>query len=404
MANNILTHQQIAREAAAMLIEEGGFLSNINTDRKEDIAKETAGYKSGDSVTVKIPPVPVVYDGNVFAEGGTAQGFQETSKTLRVSTQKHVGLAFSSIERVMEITQFKERILRPAIQTLGAVVQADMLKKTYKQIPGVIGTAGSLPSTLKTFNQAQARLNSNLCPGGMRTCLITSDQNVELVDESRKLFNPVADASKAFKQGIIGAAMGMDFYECLSVPLHTNGADVTGITVYGAGQSGSELDVDHVTEGATITAGSVFTIDGVYAVHPLTGESYGHLQQFVATANATGDASSNATITISPTIKATGPDKTVSALPGNGAALTFVGAASTGYRQNLAFHKDSIISAVVPLPIVQGCEGYTATVNGISLRVMTGGDFTNDAENTRIDVLYADPVVLRWGHAVRITQ
>lgn len=404
MSNNLLTHQQIAREAADMLVEEGCFLSNINTDRKEDIAKETAGYKSGDKVTVKIPPVPVVYSGKVFAEGGAAQGFQESSKVLEVATQKHVGLAFTSIERVMNITQFKERILRPSIQTLAAVVQADMIKKAYKQIPGVIGTAGTLATTLKVFNQAQSRLNSNLCPGGMRTCLMTSDQNVELVDESRKLFNPVTEASKAFRQGIIGGAMGMDFYECQSIPLHTNGADVTGIVVDGADQSGADIDVTNVTNGAKITAGTVFTIDGVYSVHPLTGESYGNLQQFVATAEATGNVSSNANITISPSIKATGPDKTVSALPANGAALTFVGAASTGYRQNLAFHKDSIISAIVPLPIVQGCTGYTATVGGISVRVMTGGDFTNDAENTRIDVLYADPVVLRWGHAVRVTQ
>lgn len=404
MANNMITHQMAARLAAEVLIEEGCFISNVNKEREQDIGKDTLGYKSGQTVKVKIPPVPIVYDGSVFAEGGTPQSFQESSKDLTLSTQKHVGLRFTTVEQMMDVTNFKERVIRPAMASLAAVVQADMIKKTMRQVPGIVGTAGILPTTLKTYAQARAYLQRNMTPPTMRTCLISSDSNVELVDESRQLFNPVKDVEKMFRQGIIGAAQGFDFYECQSLAVHTNGADVTGITVAGASQSGADLDVTGVTEDAVITAGSVFTIDGVYAVHPLTGESYGNLQQFVVTANSTGNSSSNASISISPSIKAAMPDKTVSALPANGAALTFVGAASSVHRQGLAFHKDAIATAFAPLPVISGCQGYTASLNGISVRVMTGGDFTNDAENTRVDVLYADPVVIRWGHLVRITE
>ena len=54
--------------------------------------------------------------------------------------------------------------------------------------------------------------------------------------------------------------------------------------------------------------------------------------------------------------------------------------------------------------MIAGCEGYTARMpNGLSIRVMTGGDFINDAENTRIDLLYGFAAV-RGIHAVRITE
>ncbi|MEN6336030.1 MAG: hypothetical protein ABFE01_17390, partial [Phycisphaerales bacterium] len=101
---------------------------------------------------------------------------------------------------------------------------------------------------------------------------------------------------------------------------------------------------------------------------------------------------------------ATAPGTTVSALPADGAALTFDGAASTAYRQNMGFQRDAIAGAFAPLKVLAGCEGHTFDQDGISLRVMTGGDFKSDLENTRIDVLWADPVLVYRDHAVRVTE
>ena len=55
-----LTHQMIAREAAKMLVEENNVVTNINTNRSSEYGEEINGYKKGDSVKVKIPPVPTV--------------------------------------------------------------------------------------------------------------------------------------------------------------------------------------------------------------------------------------------------------------------------------------------------------------------------------------------------------
>ena len=401
--SNVLTHQMIARESAAMFMEEAPFIANINKGRQEEFGVAVNGFKKGDTVRIKIPPVPVIYDGAVFAGGGTPDDFGERDVSLTVDTQKHAGIQFGAAQKKLELSEFKERFLRPAIQTLSSVVEADILMRAYAGVPNLVGSPGSVPTQMKTYGQARSKLQHYLAPVGNRSTIFSSDANLELVDTSKALFHAKKEVERGFLRGSIGEAQGADFYEHKSCPVHTNGSKVTGVTVSGANQTGDKLLVGGLTADDTITKGSVFTITGVYATHPLTGLPYAHLQQFVVTEDFTA-AGATGTISIYPALKATMPNKTVSALPANGVALTFVGAASAAHRQNLMFHRDAFTTAMVPLEVLPGCEGYTARMpNGFSIRVMTGGDFTNDREATRIDVLYGFATV-RGIHAARITE
>lgn len=396
MANTILTHQMIAREAAAILEEESPFLSNVNKGRQDEFGEAVSGYKKGDTVRIEVPQSGVVFNGAVFAEGGSATDVTQRFVNLTLDTQKHIGLRFGTKERLLNINDFKENILRPQIRTLSSVVEADMIKRAVIATPNLVGTPGSAPSTMKTFAEARALMQRFLAPSGNRATLISSEINVNLTDEARRLFNPTATNSKAFMEGSLGRAMGADFYEHQSVPVITNGAANT-VTVSGAAQTGNSL----VVAGTSLVfnAGQVFTITGVNAVHPLTGQDTGKLQQFTVLADATASP-----LSIYPAIIPSGPGKNVTASPAAGAPLVLVGAASTGYRQSLMFHRDAFTVATAPLPVIAGTEGYTARMpNGLSIRVMTGGDFINDAENTRIDLLYGFAAV-RGIHAVRITE
>ena len=396
MPNTILTHQMIAREAAKMLEEESPFLANVNKGRQEEFGEAVNGYKKGDTVKIEVPRAGVVFNGAVFAAGGAASDVTQDAVNLKLDTQKHIGIKFGAKEKLLNIADFKERILRPQMRTLASVVEADMIKRAVIATPNLVGTPGTAISTMKTFAEARAALQRFLAPSGDRNTLISSEINVNLTDEARKLFNPQATNSKAFIEGSLGRAMGADFYEHQSLPVISNGAANT-VTVSGAAQTGSSL----VVAGTSLAfkAGQVFTITGVNAVHPLTGQDTGKPQQFTVLADATASP-----LSIYPAIVPTGPGKNVTASPAAGAPLVLVGAASTDYRQSLMFHRDAFTVATAPLPVIAGCEGYTARLpNGINVRVMTGGDFINDAENTRIDVLYGFAAV-RGIHAVRITE
>jgi hypothetical protein len=153
-----LTHQMLAREAAKMLVEQNNIANNINTDREKDVGREVSGYKSGDTVKIKIPPVPTVFNGPVFAEGNAAPAWDETFVSLTVNTQKHVPITFGSAERVMDLTDFKQRFLNPAMQSLGSMINADLQKRAYPLVPNVVGTWGQVPNTRRTYREVDALL------------------------------------------------------------------------------------------------------------------------------------------------------------------------------------------------------------------------------------------------------
>lgn len=403
MPNAILTHQMLAREAAAMLSEEANFLSNINRGRDEEFKSQPNGYRKGDFVDIGIPPVPTVYDGANFAGGGAAPDQKEEKVRLQLATQKHVPLTFTAKEKALSISDFKTRFLKPAMNSLASVVQADLIQRGVLSVANVVGTPGTLPNSFKTYGQARGAMERFLAPGGDRTVLLSSDGSTELADAIKNQQNPTETGNKAFKEGYITRAQQFDMYENQALPVFANGT-ATGFTVNGANQTGSVLNIGGLTGGWTILKGTVFTLAGVFAVHPVLGVSNGKLRQFVVTADFTAGGATGA-ISIYPALSASSASQvgTVSALPGNGAVATLVGAASTAYRQQLAFHKDAFTAAFAPLPILASCEGYTASVGGFSVRVMTFGNGQTDTESTRIDVLYGFATV-RPDHAARITE
>ena len=396
MAVTMLTHQMIAREAAAILEESMYFSTRVNRGRESEFTQAVNGYKKGSSVTVMVPPAPIVYTGATFAEGGSAASYDEGSVSLTLDTQKHTGLTFGATERLLEMSEFRERILKPSIASLGATVEADLISRACKMVPNIVGTAGSTPTTAKTFAQARAAMNRYLAPQDSRTLLITSEANVEMVDASKALFNPAPSIAKMYQEGaVMGTFQGAATFESVNMPSFGNGADIA-MTVNGSQTEGSSTLA--VTGNTSVAEGQVFTVPGVYAVHPLTGVATTTLQQFVVTAT-----SSSGNISIFPPMKTAAPDKRISALPTASDALTFVGSASTSYMRSLMFHRDAFTVAFAPLPILAGCEGYTYMADGMSVRVMTFGNGSNDTESTRIDVLYGIAAPRRL-HACQIIQ
>jgi hypothetical protein len=395
-----LTHQMIAREAAKILVEKNSVVANINTDREVEFERDVNGYTVGETVRVKVPPVPVTFSGSNFAGGGSAPAVNESSVNLTVDQQYHVPLTFTAKEKKLEITDFKRRFLEPAMTSLNAKINSVMLTEMMKKTANVVGTWGTVPATRTVWRNASSKLDNFLCPDMDRAAHFSTDASDALAEANATLFHVASELRGEFSENSVGRFAELDFYKQLSLPLHTNGAG-TGYLVNGASQTGSSLVVD--TGTGALTRGTVITIAGVNAVHPITGVSTGFARQFVVTADYAGGGGS---VSIYPAITPTTSSVigTVDASPADNAAITVFGTASQSKRQNLAFHKDAFATAFVPLPVLASCEGYTATMKGVSVRVMTFGNGSTDVENTRIDVLFALPAGIRPDHSVRITE
>lgn len=400
MSNTILTHQMIARQAAKMLVEDNSVVSNINTDRQSEFGESVNGYKKGDTVKIQIPPVPVTYSGASFAGGGSAPDQVETYVNLQLDTQLHVPLTFTAKEKALDITDFSKRFLRPAMNSLSSKINSLLLASMVQQTPNVVGTWGTVPSTRTPWRNAASMLDRFLAPEDQRAAHFSVDANDGLAEANAALFHSAAELQAEFNKNAVGMFAGLEFYKQLSLPVHTNGAGA-GYLADGASQTGSAIKVK--TGTGAIPKGSIITIDGVNAVHPITGADLGIARQFVVTADYTGGAGN---VSIYPALTPTTSSLigTVTASPADGAAITIFGTASQAKRQNIVFHRDAFATAFAPLPVLASCEGYTATVKGISVRVMTFGDGKEDLENTRIDVLFGTPVGVRPDHACRVTE
>ena len=111
-------------------------------------------------------------------------------------------------------------------------------------------------------------------------------------------------------------------------------------------------------------------------------------------------------ITISPSLSTStsAPNATISALPSNGTAITFVGLASTGYAQSLVYHKDAFALACADLIMPQGVHfAGRKNQDGFSIRVVRQYDINNDLLPMRIDMLYGWKTI-RPEWACRVTS
>lgn len=405
MANvgQALTHQMIAREAAKILVEQNNVVSNINTNRSPEFGEEVNGYKKGDTVKIKVPPTPAVYDGATFAGGGSAPAQNETYVNLVLDQQKHVPLTFTAKEKKLELSDFKDRFLRPAMTALSSQVNAALLSEMVLKTPNVVGTWNTTPATRTPWRQAASRLDNFLAPEDNRSAHFSTDANDALAEANATLFHTSDELRGEFSKNAVGMFAGLEFYKQLSLPNFTNGAG-TGYVCNGTGGAGIGTGTLTVKTGTgALPRGTIFTINGVNAVHPITGADLGFPRQFVVTANYAGGGGN---VSIYPAIIATaaGVVGTVTAIPGTDAVITVFGDVSEAERQNLVFHKDAFATAFAPLPVLASCEGYTATVKGISVRVMTFGDGKSDQEHTRVDVLFGLPAAVRPDHSCRVTE
>lgn len=394
--NTQLTIDMITTEALVVLHEELNFIGNINRQYDDDYKNK--GGKIGSTLRIREPNQFTVRSGRV----ASPQDMTSTKVDLVLATQKGIDMEFSSAEMALDINDFSRDYIQPAMQRLASEIESDTFNMT-QDVYNLVGTPGTTPATLKVFLDAKAKLQQFLAPRGNRCMTINSDTESSIVDALKTLFKADKAISTQYLEGFMSRVAGMDWYQNELIHVHTNGTMAGTPLVDGASQTGASLVTDGWGTTNTITKGTVFTLAGVYAVHPETKTSYPFLQQFVATALSTAVATA-ATISISPSIITSGARQTVSGSPADNAVITPVGAVSTAYAQNLAFHKDAFTFVTADLELYADAKQISRQVlDGISMRIWQASDIREDSNITRIDILYGYKAI-RPQLACRVTS
>lgn len=386
MSNTLATSSIVAKTALPILKNMLSFTMKANRDYEDEYdGNMSRGYAPGATINIKRPPR------YTYRAGSTAVPQATTQSTIPLTlSQGGCDIQFKGFERTYSLTKLEDKIAA-AIAPVANEIDRQGLQLARFSTFNTLNPAGALPATqaaaTSAILDANRRLDEMGAPrrDGRRAFIMGPALNGAVVGGFAGMFNSQSQLTKQYGSGLMENAFGIDSCMDQNVDVHTNGA-ATATAINGAGQVGSAITVVGVA-GGTLTRGTVITLPGVFAVNPQSRVSTNVLAQFVVTADVAAAATS---IPISPAIVTSGAFKNVTASPTTAAAYVIMGAASTGYACNVAFHSDAFTLACVPMwmPTDIGVKVSQQTSDGLTIKVTEGYDVINDNSIMRIDVLY----------------
>ena len=395
MSNSLITPTMIAREAIMQLDNNLVWGNIVHRGYENEFGQSVNGNKVGSSVTIRRPVQFTV------REGATAniQDVTEGTTSITVDKQRGVDFKFTSSDMTLNITEFSERYIKPAMIQIANTVDKD-IALLYKDVYNWAGTAGQTINSYVDFAKGPERLDLGAVEQEGRMGVLSPTDHWGLLGSFSGLYINTT-AKNALEQAKLGPVGGCDLYMSQNIQTHTVGAHGGTPLTRGASQGVAysavkatmtqTLATDGWTTSSSLKAGDVFTISNLYAVNPVTKATLPHLQQFVIVTTVTTNATSSNTtsIVISPPIITTGPYQNVSADNANDTAITYMGTASTGYAQNMLFKKEAFALAMVPMERPAGATDVAIeNYKNLSVRLIPYYDGTNDVSNYRLDVLY----------------
>lgn len=403
--------KKLLKMAASELADEIKFFSECEKLEDSAFKADATGHSPGDTVSVRIPTEWTVQEDD-FDITSTMQDAKERTVNAVLDKSATVPFDLTSAELAHDIEETKvyERLVQPAVLNIASNIENRFLEYATQYTGNCVGTAGSTVVDPDTVMEGGELMDEMLAPMSMRSFIMDSGAMRSAVNANKGLFT---FKRKEYDEAFIGNALGFDWFKSQLTYRHTNGNDVTGVateaSVVTPAEGMTTLGVDGLTASTgTVTKGSVFTIAGVYSVHPKTKVSTGRLKQFSHVGDTqTANASGQVTLTLNEPIysSASGSLQNVSALPvDETGTLTFVGAASTTYKHSLMFHKKAFRVCSVPLVMPTNAEiAEQVTEQGITIALIRDFDVKTRKMITRLDFL-GTILAVRPSHACRVTN
>ncbi len=391
-ANTYLTIGMVTNEALMVLVNNLAAAKQVNREYDDKFGVE--GAKIGTVLNVRRPPRYLTALGQALQ----IEDATETSVPVILNTQRHLGLAFSSVDLALNIDDFSKRFIRPGIATLANFIDFDVLGQFVNSF-NEIGVPGTVPNLALTYLQVGQRLSDMAVPFEDRVIIMSTGMNAVIVDALKGLFQASDRIKEQYDKGEMGSGLGFEKWLIdQNVRTFTVGSYAGGTpTVNGANQNGSSI----ITQGwpnstNILNQGDIISFAGVFSVNPQNRQANSALAQWTVTAPVVSSGAGAATIPISgPSgngLITAGPFQNASASPANAAAITVSGASGTGPTpRGLAFHPDALTLAMADLVLPGGvdiAERAKSKELNASLRLVRAYDINQDRFPFRADVIY----------------
>jgi hypothetical protein len=333
----------------------------------------------------------------------------QTSLALQLTTQFHVDCQFGTKDLTLGIEDFTDAFITPAVAAIGNKIDRDCLVAATLATANIVGVAGTAPTSLRSYLDAQAYLTAEGAPMEGRTIILDPFSNSAIVDGLKGLLVPQAQVGLQFTKGMMGRdTTGADWKIDANVIGQTFGSWATTAGTLTAATNGAftgsistgwaETSTITLTNSQTLTlqAGDCFTIANVFGVNPQSRASYGKLRNFSVQTAVTG-AAGTISVTVKPAIITAGQFQNVFVAATSATAtvtpFSIAGTTATAITgpQNLVFHKNAFTIGFADLVLPKGMDmaGRASDPGaGASIRLIRNYTINNDALPARLDVLY----------------
>ena len=367
--------------------------------------------KIGNTLNVRVPGFYSVRTG----AAAVPNGYNDTYVPI-VLQQYGVDIELTSAELTLNVDEFKQNVVKPMsialFQKIDNLIMNTIVGTStvagFNQFAGVPGTSITNLTPFKT-GSATMEFQGAAPFDGKLSGMLNPYMSANMLGGLATYFNPTKEISEQYRNGSMGNAYGIDFFETANSPTLTLGT-WSGTILYasGATDGGNTIVVSGMT--GTFNPGEKFTVGGVYAVNPVGHAQTPSLKQFTVVSQT------STTITFSPAMNLTGANQNINALPSGTPAIYPWGnasaslAAGTGQvvQVSFAFHEDAIAFGMGDITDLSGMGGAVSArvkdeQTGLRCRSLFWTDGYNDKVLYRLDVL-AGASMLRQGFGSLIVQ
>jgi hypothetical protein len=402
MANSLVNPTWVMKQIGVRLVNNMRFANNVDRSYSDEFKQ--SGAKVGYTVNARLPQRYQVSKGQAL----NPSAIVDNIVPITLTDQANIGLEFSMASLTMEVDNYRQKCIEPAVDALINQVDYDGLSRMYKKVAKVVGTPAVVPGSTGTlpgaanivYMQAVVKLANYGVSTSSLKAMLSPNMHAYLSSANFTLFNPSAAISKMYKTGQFGGeALGVsEWYMDQNVATHTVGPLGGTPLVDGVPTEGSS---SILTKGWTSSAaerlheGDVIQFAGCYDINSMNYQANASLKDFVVTANVNGTSGGAATIPISPAMITTGAWATCSALPADSAVITIFGHASSYANavtpQGLIYAPGAFALVFADLEKPGGlwvAERISNRALGIAVRFLKDYSIMTDQSPARVDLMY----------------
>lgn len=350
MANTFLTPDIIAKEALVVL-ENNLIMANlVHRDYSDEFVQV------GDTITVRKPAKFVSHNftGKIIRQDAT-----EGSVQVKMDRWRDVSFPVTSKEMTLDIRDFSEQLLSPAMRAIAQSVDEDILNEVSNIDNSVASTAN--PTNLADIANLSKTMDINKVPLDMRRLVFhpTHKYKYALTDNLSKV--SYAGNGETLRNAELGRLYTLDTYMDQNCPdtLAATAGTATGYKISGT-KDELKVALSSVTAAtATVKKGDAFILGG-------------YLYHFAADATAASGAVAEVAIDMPLVTDYTNAEVYIVNKP-----------------HSLAFHRNAIALVTRPLALPMGAsKAAIVSDNGLGVRVVYGYDQDTKVDTVSLDIIY----------------